>query len=362
MGYIWKHVLILMTLIMCVGFIFVWYVYANKETQRISVVIPKEIKLQNDLEIGGRAFNKGSVSILSFGDMMLDRAVRRRMNENGLEYPFESIKDFLKDGNDIVVANAEGPFTHFESKTVGILENGPLEFTFATNTIPVLKKLGFTLLSQANNHSINFGREGLEESGRSINEAGIDWFGDPSNNGDSSYSTTINGIKIAFVGFHEFAGQGFSATLGVVKKHKDAGAFVVVYPHWGNEYEPLFTSSQQEMAHAFINAGADVVIGAHPHVIEPIEIYKNKAIFYSLGNFIFDQSWSKATSEGLAVKITLSNEKVGYTLYPLSILKSQTLLMNEEDKLRIFTTLKESAVPDDVAFESLDRGVFELVR
>jgi poly-gamma-glutamate synthesis protein (capsule biosynthesis protein) len=343
-------------MILLLGITFVTYthfayapVVAHLEKQ-IEQTIPSENKAKN------------TVAVLAFGDMMLDRAVRRHMNESGLEYPFALIKDFLKEGNDIVVANAEGPFTHFESKTVGILKNGPLEFTFATDTLPVLKETGFTLLSQANNHSINFEREGLEESERSIDESGMNWFGDPSNIGDSSYSTTTNGIKIAFVGFHEFAGQGFSATLDVIKKYKEAGAFVVVYPHWGTEYEPLFNENQEEMGYLFIDVGADVVFGAHPHVIEPIEVYKNKVIFYSLGNFIFDQSWSRATSEGLAVKMTVSSTSVAYKLYPLGIEKSQASIMVSEKAIPLLERLKTISMVPEMNIDSLGSGIFTLSR
>ena len=94
------------------------------------------------------------------------------------------------------------------------------------------------------------------------------------------------------------------------------------------------------MAHAFINAGADVVIGTHPHVTEPVEIYNNKVIFYSLGNFIFDQSSTGPTGRGLAVKISLTQDSATYDLFPLLIAKQQASLMTGEDRQKELDRLK----------------------
>ncbi len=94
---------------------------------------------------------------------------------------------------------------------------------------------------------------------------------------------------------------------------------VVVVAHWGVEYAATNTPAQRREANEFVDAGADLVIGAHPHVVEPVETYRGKAIFYSLGNFMFDQNFSTATTEGLAVRVDFYEAKVAFTLTPLSI-------------------------------------------
>ena len=270
------------------------------------------------------------VTILNFGDMMLDRNVRAQINKNGAEYPFAQIKDFLQ-GNDIVVVNAEGPFTYNKSITIGV-KNGPLSFTFDPAILSTLKNLGFTLLGLANNHTLNFGVAGFKQSTTSIENAGLNWFGDPLNKKVYPYITEIRGEKIAFIGYHEFAYQGGDKILQAIKDAKAESDFVLVYPHWGEEYKMDFTQNQQEVAHAFIDAGADVVIGTHPHVVEPIEVYKNKAIFYSLGNFIFDQAQTGPTSRGLVVKVSLAHDYATYDLFPISIIKQQASLAGAEDR------------------------------
>ncbi|TAK57778.1 CapA family protein [Patescibacteria group bacterium] len=287
------------------------------------------------------------VDLFIFGDMMLDRGVRYRMNEYGQEYPFVQIKDLLS-GHDIVVGNLEGSFTNFKSKTVGI-KNAPLEFTFDPTVIPMLKNFGLTLFSLANNHSGNFGVEGLRQSRQYLSENGIKYFGDPFNSEELSKIVEVNGLKIAFVGFHEFVYQNLDKVLAEIKRVKTEADLVMVFPHWGIEYNKKMTANQRELAHAFIDAGADVVVGAHPHVIEPIEIYKNKPIFYSLGNFVFDQDFSYDTTHGLTLELRYTKKKSAYRLIPISIIKSEVAVASSEDRTTILDSLaKVSSVSEDL--------------
>jgi len=301
-----------------------------------------------------------TATILAFGDMMLDRVVRQKINENGPRYPFLPLTRFLI-GSDIIVANAEGPFTTHTSKTLNI-PNAPLLFTFDPTTLPVLKKLGFTLLSQANNHTLNFGHEGLKESQQFIESAGLSWFGDPLNQDVHPYTTTIRGQKITFIGYHQFVEGGFNTVIREIKLADQQGSFVVVYPHWGIEYNLGVGQTQINEAHAFIDAGADVILGSHPHVVEPLEIYKNKAIFYSMGNFIFDQAANGPTGKGLSVGISLTPDNVSYFLFPLTIRQGQASLTSYDERARILATLAEvSVVPTEVK-ESIINGIFNLNR
>jgi poly-gamma-glutamate synthesis protein (capsule biosynthesis protein) len=302
-----------------------------------------------------------TATILAFGDLMLDRSVRVAIEANGPEYPFAPLKDFLT-GYDIVVANAEGAFT--SSSSVSVDNHALLQFTFDPSELPTLKKLGFTLFSQANNHALNFGMSGLRQSQSLIRASGMETFGDPLNDNPGPYYQTVRGIKIAFVGYHQFSGTDTNVIAAIRQSHA-AGAFTIVYPHWGEEYLSTSTPFQQTKAHAFIDAGADLILGAHPHVIEPIEIYKGKAIFYSLGNFIFDQSNTGPTSEGLSVGISLEPGTVSYTLFPLKITRAQASVMGPPDQQRIFMTMAENAMlsGDEASLRnSIAGGYFSLVR
>jgi poly-gamma-glutamate synthesis protein (capsule biosynthesis protein) len=301
----------------------------------------------NGLFSKGERVNESSATIISFGDMMLDRFVRKKIEENSPAYPFENLGRFLR-GGDIVVANLEGSFTNFPSKTIHNY-NGPLVFTFDPQILPELKRLGFTLFSKANNHTLNFGREGINESKKLIEQVDLDWFGDPSNKDIHSYTTTVRGQKITFVGYHQFANQGLDTVLDDIRIAKENGSFVIVYPHWGEEYKKFVTKTQTDTAHSFIDAGADLILGSHPHVIEPIEVYKGKAIFYSLGNFIFDQANRGPTSEGLSVGITISEHEVTYYLFPLTIRMAQASLMSYKERgILLADIAHRSEVEDDI--------------
>jgi poly-gamma-glutamate synthesis protein (capsule biosynthesis protein) len=338
-------------------------IYAHTNAQRL---------LQNPALFEGTSyitatFAKGdrqentAVTILSFGDMMLDRAVRKRIATEGPRYPFAPLERFLI-GSDLVVANAEGPFTHNESVSAATPES--LIFTFAPELAPVLARLGFTHLSQANNHSLNFGGEGLRESLEHIAFAGMRSFGTPQNVPEQPVIETVRGQAIALVGYHQFAPDD-GEVFRTIAEAKKRNAYVIVYPHWGIEYEAYPSAFQVEKARTLIDAGADLVLGAHPHVIQPVEIYKGKAIFYSLGNFVFDQASIGPTAEGLAIGSVVRADTVTFTLMPVRTIQSQVSLMLHKERDKLMKTMADRAILPP-AFEylrpSIATGTFTITR
>lgn len=267
------------------------------------------------------------VVLVAFGDMMLDRGVRSRIATEGPHYPFEKIRDVIADA-DIAVVNAEGPFT--SSPSIYPATTSTIKFTFDPGLLATVKEVGFDVLSQANNHALDFGQSGFEESKQAIAAAGLGVFGGPLNESPGPYTKEVRGTRIAFVGYHQFFTKDDSAVFAALAQAKAEGSFVIVYPHWGEEYELGPGEFQKTKARAFIDAGADAVMGAHPHVAQPVEIYKGRAIFYSLGNFVFDQSWSVETSQGVAVRLTLSPAKTAYETLPYDIVRGQPALMDKE--------------------------------
>lgn len=274
-------------------------------------------------------------SILIFGDMMLDRSVAERMDNFGLDYPFREIRDILWQSK-IVVANLEGVFT--DNKSVARKDSSKLQFTFDKKLAPIFKEFNFSILSQANNHTNDFGREGALESYKFLEENSISSFGDFFNEHDNVAFGEINNKKIVFIGFNEFSYINENKILDLIKKYDD-GYKVIVMPHWGIEYKDVSNANQQKLAHDFIDAGADIVIGSHPHVVQEIEIYNNKLIFYSLGNFVFDQDFSKKTTEGLGVKVIFGDKNTRISLIPFNILKSQVHLKDKNDREDFFKDL-----------------------
>jgi poly-gamma-glutamate synthesis protein (capsule biosynthesis protein) len=310
-----------------------------------------------------------NIHIYVVGDMMFDRAVRKQVQKFGFEYVFgNSITTFA--AHDLVFGNLEGPITSSASKTLlpGGTQSQLLVFTFPTSTAPALKAMGMDVVSLANNHSQNFGSAGLKETKKLLNAQGIQYFGEPTNAGDVSTTTCIikNDKKtcIGFVGYHEFTYQNESIVAKAIQDLRPNVDFLVVMPHWGNEYEPRYKQSQQQLAHQWIDLGADAVIGAHPHIITPLEIYKNKAIFYSLGNFIFDQYFSFDTTHGLTLSIDLSASSTIYKLIPIDntgIRVKYTDATTTQKMLNSLATISKKSVSTST-FEQIRSGAVTLSR
>ncbi len=150
-----------------------------------------------------------------------------------------------------------------------------------------------------------------------------------------------NGIKIGFVGFHEFSYVGLDNVLAEIDRLRPTVDVLIVSPHWGVEYQKEPTSSMRKNARLFIDHGADAVIGAHPHVVGNIDEYQGKKIFYSLGNFAFDQYFSKETMNGLAVHISIIKQtSSAEAASHVSLMYSSIPIQSDRAGVRVATSTK----------------------
>jgi len=246
--------------------------------------------------------------LLFAGDMMFDRTVRLKAEEKGYEYLFSCITEYLS-GFDAVIANLEGPITEYDSQSIGTKpgQAGNTTFTFAPTVADLLFKNNITIVNVGNNHSLDFGYRGATTTRAYLSRAGVDYFGSPG--AAQSTTTTIGGFRISFVNFNQFLGLNDPArTIIAIQNVRPDSDYVFVYTHWGDEYTAA-TEYQKATARAFVDAGADMVIGSHPHVLQEHALYKGKHIFYSLGNFIFDQYFSDEVKKGGGVEVTLSSQR-----------------------------------------------------
>ncbi len=253
-----------------------------------------------------------NVKLLIVGDIMLDRNVRNIINKNGFESFFAGVRDLIQNA-DISIANLEGAFTTNPSVTASLVSK-ELIFTFDPVLAPKLSVLGFDIMGLANNHTYNYGAKGLESTRRYVGTAGMLYYGDPFNRTEISTIIIKNGIRIGVVGFHEFYYTNFNNVFSEISRLRSEVDVLIVTPHWGVEYQKEPTKKMKEWAHAFIDSGADAVVGTHTHIVGDTEVYKGKKIYYSLGNFAFDQYFSKATSQGLAVILDIGKESEGITI------------------------------------------------
>lgn len=238
------------------------------------------------------------VKMLFFGDMMMGRFVRTLMQKNGLDYSFQKINH--AENPDLVIANLEGPIV-----SNPIYSQTGMTFGFAADTAQILKRNGIDIVGIANNHSLDRGQKGFEETKKYLSEAGIEYFGNPILPNESEVLVkTINKQKFAFIGLHDATRRlDEKAAAELTRKFDSRADKVIVFIHWGPEYKTFASKRQQDIAHILVDAGADLIIGHHPHVAQNREDYKNVAIYYSLGNYIFDQYWSDRTQHGLAVEV-----------------------------------------------------------
>ena len=119
-----------------------------------------------------------------------------------------------------------------------------------------------------------------------------------------------NGLKIAFLNYNQFEQDAEKKTLEDIKTAQNSKADeIILYTHWGKEFVPEAADDIKNLAHEFVDAGVDLIIGTHPHVIQNKEEYRGKMIYYSLGNFIFDQYFSPETQKGMLVQVEIDSSK-----------------------------------------------------
>ena len=287
---------------------------------------------------------KKKVSILFLGDVMLDRYNRILIGRHGVGYFTEKIERLFW-GQDLNVVNLEGPITREQSVSVGKSVEDPNHFRFTFDpeqTVNFLQANRINLVNIGNNHILNFHNEGLEQTEDVLREGGISYFGNPLDLEKIVIVKNMNNRQIAFVNYNQFGKFTVADTVKIIQEVKHKTDFVIVYTHWGREYELVENDRQRNKAHQFIDAGADLIMGSHPHVVQPIEIYQGKVIFYSLGNFVFDQYFSEDVKSILGVGVLLEDDKISFSLIPLYMQNNGQLeMMDGERKQKFLQNLTE---------------------
>lgn len=321
----------------------IFYFVSNLEAESSTPITSLTSSTTGDLN------NIKTVTFLAVGDIMLSRDVATKMSaqEKDGNYPFINISKLLS-STDFNFGNLESPFSGTDTQ-----DQDPNTFTFNAPTYAItgLTKNNFRVLNLANNHALNQGKEGLIFTKKYLLDNSITSIGAGSNKEESWAGTVYQAktgedeIKIGFVGATYGPTSNYLAQISElsylqkeVKRLKLESDFVVVTMHAGTEYERKPNSAQTKFAHAAIDAGADMVIGAHPHWVQPYEKYKDKYIFYSLGNFVFDQDWSQDTKEGLTLKVSLTKLEEQTTLKQIDLIP---IIIERSHQPRVATELEK---------------------
>ncbi len=299
----------------------------------------------------GLPAKKPAASLQFFGDIMLDRSVAKVMGTDGLDYLFANLRgreDRFFEGMHMLVANLEGPFAPTRVPT-----SKSIAFRFDSKLANDLKQYGFDAFSLANNHTVDMGWKNVDFTKQVLKDAGLGSFGNQYDEdaGDIYISGEEQNLpfKVAFVGLSTVGNElDMTVVKQMITKAKQQAKFLIINIHWGEEYQQKSNKFQQELGHKLIDLGADAIIGHHPHVVQEMERYKGKPIFYSLGNFIFDQYFSKETQEGLSIGLIIADDgKITWHVFPFFSKKSQVQLMTGERKDKFLSWFHRSSPLED---------------
>ena len=329
------------------------------EVPQVYVVEPQELEQDGEGEENPDSVQDAEeqeATLLFAGDLFLTDLLQSKYNQQGISAAAsDSLLSVLREA-DIFMLNEEFPF----GTTGEPMEEKEYTFRVDPSYSTVLSELGVDIVTLANNHMLDFGRGPLTETLNTLDQAGIAHVGAGENLDEAKTLKTfeMGGRTIGFLGasrvIPEHSWNASSGSSGLfttydaaalveqIQKAEESCDFTVVYVHWGIEKNTQPEEYQKTLARQYIDAGADAVIGAHPHVLQGIEFYQGKPIFYSLGNFIF----SNGAYETMLVELTVGGTETEIRLIPC---------VSEANQMRL---LEESAWP---AFyqnlESLSFGI-----
>jgi len=296
------------------------------------------------------------IHLMAVGELILSRGVAERIIKyNDVLYPFRKVNAVLSSA-DFTLATLEAPLVEncvFARET--------MVFCGQPEYIAGLTFSGIDLVSLAANHIKDYGGGGIAETTALLDENKIAHVGAGQNREEAHwpYIAEIGNVKFGFLGYNDVVPESYGATsesagsawaeideisadIANLRPQVDV---ILVLMHWGIEYTNKPSERQNEIAHAAISAGVDIIIGDHPHWVQGVEFYGGKFIVYGVGNFVFDQMWSQETREGTIVDLFFYQQKLINVSFRPTVIEdyAQPRLATQEESTRILERIWETS-------------------
>ncbi|MFH1207656.1 MAG: CapA family protein [Patescibacteria group bacterium] len=316
----WAAILTITIACLIAGAVWIWQYNSSRYDKQPELILNAQRAISPDAANSNK--NSATTTLIAVGDIMLSRDVEQKMiNKKDWRFPFLETAALTSAG-DIVFGNLETPLINGPR-----VLTGEMSFRADTRSVAGLTYAGFNVLSLANNHVKNQGEAGIASTIETLDQVNILHAGAGSNDAAAREPAIMekNGLKFGFLAYVDsaFTPASYEATpiragspflneaaladdLAGLKPRADV---IIVSMHAGTEYQDSQNQKQTSFARRAIDLGAQVVIGHHPHVVEPVEQYRDGYIMYSLGNFVFDQMWSAKTRAGAVATITFTGTK-----------------------------------------------------
>lgn len=308
------------------------------------------------------------ISVAAVGDIMLGGTATPELARFGYDYPFERVAPLLRSA-DITFGNLEGPLTRRGegARSKKYIFRSPPELV-----APALAKAGFDVVSLANNHSMDYGVEGLRDTMQALIKAGIRHTGAGETLATAREAAWLeaNGERVAVLAYSLTFPEEFWATdtgpgsafghehqvRADIAAARKKGNVVLVSFHWGQEGTSELRDYQRKLGHAAIDAGATAVIGHHPHVLQGVERYGDGLILYSLGNFVFGSYSADATRSAIALLSIRNGRVTELTLHPINVKNAdvvfQPYVLNGAAADEVIEQMQRLSRPLGVSFEN----------
>ncbi|WML31591.1 CapA family protein [Neobacillus sp. OS1-32] len=314
---------------------------ARESHQIVPEVDPKTIAVSNE-----------PIKLSFAGDVMFDWSVKQTVRQKGPDYPFVNIKPELA-SSDVNVVNLETSIT-----TGGNKQDKQYTFRSDPQALSGLKNAGFQLVSLANNHSLDFGQSGFADTIANLKKYRLDYVGGGLNKQEAYSARTymIKGKTVKILAFSRVLPEGSWVATAIkpglasgydihlmeetIQNEKAAADLLFVFIHWGIERNRSPEPFQRDWARNMIDAGADGVIGSHPHVLQGFEYYKGKPIAYSLGNFLFPNYVRGNAAQTGILHLNIENEKIGMSFVPFRIYQDRIVPQTAAEKNYVWRELQ----------------------